>query len=212
MSDGTKKDTSDTLIDNEDLLSILGANTSTDAASALDESDEVEADKKMKELKAIADQLEESTKGSNPGSGDLDKDLSDWFDGRSSLPSDDLNSYVSNSMIKMDYGTSRHTLSNFSKMGVLSRFLDSSFEIMFDDTTIMTLDPDDLEERVKLAFTMYRELGTLNQRTIQNIRDYHLKANTGSDDVDKMSLLLSSIPSDKLKALLLEITGEQAER
>lgn len=212
MSEDIKKDASDNLIDNDDLLSILGADISTDAASALDESDEAAADKKMEELKALATQLEDSTKGSNPGSGDLDKDLSDWFDGKSSLPSDDLNSYVNNSMIKMDYGTSRHTLSNFSKMGILSKFLDSSFELMFDAGAIMTLTPDDLEERVKLAFTMYRELGTLNQRTIQNLKDYHLKANTGSDGVDKMSLLLSSIPSEKLKALLLEITGEQTKR
>jgi hypothetical protein len=161
----------------------------------------------MDELKAIADQLQNSTKGSNPGSGDIDKDLLDWFNGEKSLPSDELNSYVGNSMVKMDYGMSRTTLSNYSKMGALSKFLDSSFELMFDESAVMGLTPDELEERVKLAFAMYKELGALNQRTIMGLKDHKLKSNGESDEVDKLSLLLSSIPSEKLKALLLEISS-----
>jgi hypothetical protein len=93
-------------------------------------------------------------------------------------------------------------------MGILSKFLDSSFEIMFDENSVATLMPDELEDRVKLAFAMYKELAALNQRTIQNMKDYRLKSGSASDEIDKLSLLLSSIPEEKLKALLTEISGK----
>lgn len=209
MSDVSKEES---LIENQDLLDILGAGSeSTSELEKAMESDstedDIEATKKLDELKALAVELESTTKGSNPGSGDLDTDINNWFNGSDNLPSDGLNSYVGNASIKMDYGLTRHTLSSFEMMGSLRKFLDSSFEMLFDENVVMGLSPEDLENRVKLAFTMYKELGAQAQKTVMNIKDYKLKANSdSSDEVDKLSMLLSSIPSDKLKALLKEIS------
>lgn len=211
MSDNVRKeDVTDNLIENQDLLDILGASTGdlSDLEKAMSSEDDTEATKKMEEIKALAANLDSVVSTSNPGSGDIDQDLMAWFNGDKNLPSDGLNSYVGNSMIKMDYGLSRHTLSNMTKMGVLGKFLDSSFDVLFDENAIMGLGPDELEERVKLAFTMYKELGSLNQRTVMSLKDYKMKTNSESDEVDKLSLLLSSIPGDKLKTLLLELNGK----
>ena len=204
-------DTSDSLFENQDILDILGAGTEelTELEKAMSSSDEEEADKKMEEIMSLADKLDNNVLGSNPGSGDIDKDLLDWFDGNSTMPSDSLNAYVGNPLIKMDYGLTRHTLSNYSKMGVLGKFLDSSFELLFDENAVMGLDSSELEERVKLAFTMYKELNAQNHRTVMSIKDYKLKSNSESDEVDKLAMLLSSIPSDKLKALLLELNNSK---
>lgn len=203
-------DITDNLIENQDLLDILGASTSdlSDLEKAMSSEDDTEANRKMDEIKAIAANIDSVVSTSNPGSGDIDQDLLDWFNGNKNLPSDGLNSYVGNPMVKMDYGLSRHTLSNVTKMGVLGKFLDSSFEVLFDENSIMGLMPEELEDRVKLAFTMYKELGALNQKTIMSLKDYRMKTNSESDEIDKLSLLLSSIPSDKLKSLLLELNGK----
>jgi hypothetical protein len=202
-------DASDKLVDNDDLLSLLEGDSSPNPVEqALSDSESEEADKKMQELAQIASEITTTRTTSNPGSGDIDQDLEDWFNGRKQLPSDELSLYTSNPIPKMDYGTIRHTLSGFAKMGILSKFLDSSFEIMFDENSVATLMPDELEDRVKLAFAMYKELAALNQRTIQNMKDYRLKSGSASDEIDKLSLLLSSIPEEKLKALLTEISGK----
>ncbi len=209
MSSDMNKDASDNLIENQDLLDILGADldSKSELEKAMSEDDNKEADQKMSELRELATQLESSTQGSNPGSGDIDVDLSNWFNGTSSLPSDDLNAYVGNSSIKMDYGLTRQTLTNFEMMGTLNKFMNSSFELLFDENAVMGLTPEELEDRVKLAFTMYKELGSLNQRTVMSIKDFKVKSNSESDEIDKISLLLSSIPSDKLKTLLTELSG-----
>ena len=203
-------DASDNLIENQDLLEILGADSQSmsELEKAMSEEDNDAANRKMEELKEIATQLGSSTKGSNPGSGDLDTDLSNWFEGVDSLPSDKLNSYVGNSTIKMDYGLTKQTLTNFGMMGKLNKFLDASFETIFDESAVMGLTPDELLDRVKVAFTMYKELGALNQRTVMSMKDFRMKSGSESDEIDKISLLLSSIPSDKLKSLLTELSNK----
>lgn len=202
-------DPSDNLINNEDLLNLLeGDPAPNPVEQAMSEDESKEADKKMQELAKLASEISSTPSTSNPGSGDIDKDLEDWFNGEKQLPSDELGMYVSNPIPKMDFGTIRHTLSGFSKMGILSKFLDSSFEILFDENATATLMPDELEDRVKLAFAMYKELSALNQRTIRDMKDYRMKSGTASDEIDKLSLLLSSIPEEKLKALLTEISGK----
>lgn len=204
-------DASDNLIENDDLLSILSQESSSELERAMtteDDKDSSDADDKMKELRELATQMETSSKVNNPGSGDIDTDLSNWFNGTDKLPSDNLTSYMGNATIKMDYGLTRQTLTNFDMMGSLHKFLDSSFELLFDDMATMGLTPDELEDRVKLAFTMYKELASINQRTVMSIKDFKLKTGSEGGEINKISLLLSSIPSDKLKALLTELSSK----
>lgn len=204
-----EKDISDSLLDNEDLLNILSADIDekTELEKVMEE-DKEEIDNKMEELKELATALDNDSIVVNPGSGDIDTDLTRWFNGQDKLPSENLNNYMGNVSIKMDYGLTRQTLSNFDMMGELHRFINSSFELLFDDSVTMTLAPDELEDRTRLAFSMYKELAALNQRTVMSIKDYKLKSNSNGEEIDKISLLLSSIPSDKLKALLSEISAK----
>ena len=193
----------------DDLISILTESSkeseSTELSVDLTDSDKEDADRKMEELRSIAKSFGNSVSGRNPGSGDIDVDLSNWFDGVDSLPSDSLSNYVSNSEAKMMYGLSRNTLSSYSLMGKLGKFLDSSMDMLFSDSATLALSPSDLLDRVKVGFAMYKELGALNQRTLMSLKEYKFKSGSSSDEVDKLTMLLSSIPSDKLEDILSEL-------
>ena len=62
---------------------------------------------------------------------------------------------------------------------------------------------NDLEERAKLAFAMRKELNGQNSRTVMSMKDARAKGQE-TDDVDQLRMLLSSISSDKLNAVLKE--------
>ena len=202
-------DVSDNLIENDDLLDILKGSSEelSDVEKAMESTnDEEDISKRLDEIRALTNTVVDSEVASNPGSGDLDTDLDNWFNGTDSIPSDKLNEYVSNVNLKMDYGLTRQTLSNMSIMGRMHRFLESSLDLLTDDSTLMSMSPDELESRTKMVFTMYKELATLNQRTVMSLKDYRLKSGDGTDEIDKITMLLSSIPSDKLKSALDSIT------
>lgn len=203
------KDASDNLLENQDLLDILSADLDekSDLEKAMEEENKA-IDNKMDELREIATILENNSDAENTGTGDMDLDLANWFNGNDKVPSSELSSYMGNATIKMDYGLTRQTLTNFDMMGSLRKFMDSSFDLLFDESSTMSLTPEELEDRTKLAFTMYKELAALNQRTVMSLKDYKLKSNSTGDDVDKISLLLSSIPSEKLRTLLNEISSK----
>lgn len=147
-----------------------------------------------------------STTGISSGSGDVSQDLENWIDGKDLAPSDDLNRFVSATDVKFKYGLTHNTLNNFTLMAQLQKFLDTSNEILFSESAAMNLSPDELESRVRMAFTMYAELSRINQRTALALEEQRRKYNDGSTDIDKLSLLLSSVPSDKLKEILYAIT------
>ena len=199
--DGNAQNTSDVTED----TSISNVNTdNTEVEKVL--TDDEEADKKLEEIRSIAKSLNTSLSNGNTGSGDLDKDILDWFDGKSPLPSVDLNNYVTNPNIKMSYGLSRNTLANFDMMGNLRKFINSSFEYLFSDTALMGLAPDELLDRLKVGFTIYKDLSTLNSRTILTLNEQRYKnMNESTSEVDKLSMLLSSIPSDKLQKILEDL-------
>lgn len=209
-------DITENLATDQDLLDILEGNdsskeTKSELEKAMTMTDEQrekeEADKKMAELKDIANQLTASTVGKNPGSGDLDTDLSNWFDGSSQLPSDDLNSYVSNATVKMDYGLTRNVLSSYSFMGKLRKFIEEdAFDVLFSEQALLGCTPEEVMDRLKVSFTMFKDLANLNAKINNDIKNYRLRSNTESSDIDRLSLLLGSIPTDKLSKVLEEIS------
>lgn len=154
----------------------------------------------------IEDSSSHSTTGISSGSGDVSQDLENWIDGKDLAPSDDLNRFVSATDVKFKYGLTHNTLNNFTLMAQLQKFLDTSNEILFSESAAMNLSPEELESRVRMAFTMYAELSRINQRTALALEEQRRKYNDGSTDIDKLSLLLSSVPSDKLKEILYAIT------
>lgn len=206
---------SDDYLKDEDLLSILEDNALQDTESSKSEKSEVEKamseDSKpvdtaitVNDLQTIANQIDFSS--GNPGSGNIETDLSNWFEGVDNIPSEGLNALVANASIKLDYGLTHTTLTSFRIMSKLRKFIEEdAFDMLFSETAILGLDPEDILDRVKTAFAMYKELGTMNQRTIQSMKDYRLKAGSETSDVDRLSMLLSTIPSDKLEKVLKEI-------
>lgn len=206
MSDITNNLTTD-----QDLLDILSGTSSSNTSVATNntvsvDSDEDEANKKLQELKDIASQLSIDTNNLTPGSGNIDDDLSNWFEGRDALPSGALTNYVSNSSVKMEYGLQRQVLSSYSLMGKLYKFLsEDAFDVLFNEQALLSLDSEEVESRVKIAFTMYERLAALNAKVNRDLKDYKLKSNTDNTDIDRLSLLLGSIPSEKLNKILEEI-------
>lgn len=193
--DEIKQDTKDSQVgseDTEDDSNGVGTSLKT-TMSAMDVLD-------------IEDSSSHSTTGISSGSGDVSQDLENWIDGKDLAPSDDLNRFVSATDVKFKYGLTHNTLNNFTLMAQLQKFLDTSNEILFSESAAMNLSPEELESRVRMAFTMYAELSRINQRTALALEEQRRKYNDGSTDIDKLSLLLSSVPSDKLKEILYAIT------
>lgn len=209
-----ESDKSDNLMNDEDLLSMLGEGDKSELEKAMKESEDEEADRKMEEIRQLTGAIETSIQGQNVGSGDVDDDLKNWFEGKDTLPSDELTSYVSNPTVKMDYGLTRQTLSNFGLMGKLRKFLEEdAFELLFTESAIMGLDAEALESRVKLATDMYTHVASLNSKVINDMRNIRLKTQDGTSELDRLQMLLSSIPSSKLEGILKGLAfGEEAKK
>lgn len=208
-------------MDNNDLISILAKgeveevkqdtkDSQVDSADTEDDSNGVGTSLKTTmsamDVLDIEDSSNHSTTSISSGSGDVSQDLENWIDGKDLAPSDDLNRFVSATDVKFKYGLTHNTLNNFTLMAQLQKFLDTSNEILFSESAAMNLSPEELESRVRMAFTMYAELSRINQRTALALEEQRRKYNDGSTDIDKLSLLLSSVPSDKLKEILYAIT------
>lgn len=207
-------------IDNNDLISILSQcdkdEEVTDTKDNQQESTDINSNEEdssdtgtvLNSMTSAMDVLdaEEKSHTTINGSGDVNQDLENWIDGKDLAPSDDLNRYVSATDVKFKYGLTHNTLTNFTLMSQLQKFLNVSNEILFSESAAMNLPPDELESRVRMAFTMYAELSRINQRTAIALEEQRRKYNDGSTDIDKLALLLASVPSDKLKEILYAIT------
>ena len=207
-------------IDNNDLISILSQcdkdEEVTDTKDSQQESTDINSNGEdssdtgtvLNSMTSAMDVLdaEEKSHTTITGSGDVNQDLENWIDGKDLAPSDDLNRYVSATDVKFKYGLTHNTLTNFTLMSQLQKFLNVSNEILFSESAAMNLPPDELESRVRMAFTMYAELSRINQRTAIALEEQRRKYNDGSTDIDKLALLLASVPSDKLKEILYAIT------
>lgn len=212
-------------VDNDDLLCMLnkdlserhsvndknadgesdgGINSSSVDIDLTPEEEEAFRDK-LKELKTISD----NTSMSSIGTGDIDKDLERWFRGEDSIPSDSLNSYVTNYGVKANYGMSRATLTNFEIMNKTRKFIEGSIDVLFNESELLNLDSDSLEERLKLAFTIYERLNSLNNKTILALTEQQYKYNENNSTMDKLNMLLSSIPSEKLESILKSLISSK---
>ena len=73
----------------------------------------------------------------------------------------------------------------------------------------MNLDTDSLEERLKLAFTIYERLNSLNNKTILALAEQQYKYNENNSTMDRLNMLLSSIPSEKLESILKSLMSSK---
>lgn len=220
-------------IDNEDLISILSKGSDTnndtkdiddtiDVECSVDDTEDVSNDvvvnkkkngssvqSSLSNLATAIEVLNRETKSDSSntfkGSGDVGTDLDRWIEGKDLTPSDDLNRYVSSTDVKFKYGLSHSTMNNFALMTKLKKFLDGANEMLFNEEAVLNLSPYELENRVRTAFTMYAELAKINQRTVLALEQQRRRYNDGTSEVDKLALLLSSVPTEKLKDILTAV-------
>ena len=133
----------------------------------------------------------------NYGSGDITEDLMNWFNGNDKLPSDPLAGFLSNAVLKAEFGMFFNMIKNFSRMKKLQDFVDKAEDIYFNPEDIMRLDPDELKKRLESASDVMKNLYEMNRRTISGI-----KQKGKEEEMDKLKILLSAIPSNKLKDII----------
>jgi predicted CopG family antitoxin len=88
-------------------------------------------------------------------------------------------------------------IKNFSRMKKLQDFVDKAEDIYFNPEDIMRLDPDELKKRLESASDVMKNLYEMNRRTISGI-----KQKGKEEEMDKLKILLSAIPSNKLKDII----------
>lgn len=136
------------------------------------------------------------------GTGNLDEDIKEWYSGEMKLPSQDILNYLTGYQDKVDVGTKRAILSNFDMIGNLRSYIMDLMGLVFDRADILNLDPEEQEEKLKLAFTMYKDIFGITQKVTHAMNEQRQKYHTTDDTLDRLSVLLSSIPNDKLEKLL----------
>jgi hypothetical protein len=150
-------------------------------------------------VKSIIDMIGNS---GNPGSGDVTQDLLSWFNGNDKLPSDPLAEYLSNASLKAEFGMFFNMIANFSRMKRLQEFVDKAEDAYFNPDDILNFDPDELRTRLLAASNVMKDLYEMNRRTISS-----MKSKTKESEMDKLKILLSAIPNNKLKEIITNLNN-----
>jgi hypothetical protein len=137
----------------------------------------------------------------NIGSGDVTEDLMNWFKGDDKLPSDPLVEFLNSASLKVEFGMMFNMIKNFARLKKLQDFVDQAEEVYFDPNEIINLEPDELKERMKFASDIMSNMFEMNRKTIMG-----MKKKNDEEDMDKLKLLLSAIPSNKLKDIITNLT------
>lgn len=203
--------------DGDDLIAILNGveledkNNEHNLDDKLTEEDAEEATAKLKSILSLAS-AKKQEEPVNLGSGDLDDDLSNNYQGRDAIPSEPLTRYVSNTASKSAYGLSRHVLGNFELMGLFRQFLSRSFDSVFGLNQLAGLDPEERENFYLKGFSIFKELFLMNSKTILTLNEQRAKYEGGDTENDRLSMLIGAIPSDKLAAILEELSYGRSDK
>lgn len=209
--------------DGDDLIAILNGveledkdSEQTPFADILEDSkltkeDSDEAEAKLKSILNAAS-VRKHEEPVNPGSGDLDDDLANNYQGRDAILSEPLTRYVANTSSKSAYGLSRHILGNFELMGLFRQFLGRSFDSVFGLNQLAGLDPEERENFYVKGFSVFKELFLMNSKTILTLNEHRAKYEGGDTENDRLAMLIGAIPSDKLAAILEEISYGRSDR
>jgi hypothetical protein len=145
-------------------------------------------------LKGIFDLMGNS---GNTGTGDVATDLMNWLQGADKLPSDPLTELLGNSILKTEFAMLYNIVENFLKMNKLKEFIDAAQEIYFDPDALVGMEPDEVFKRFTTALKMKENLFEMNRRAIAQLKDKQK-----DNELDKLQILLSAIPTNKLKELI----------
>lgn len=187
-------------IEDIDLLDMLNDDDRVETQKAIENSPKVDTEKKVPEdYSSILDILGNS---GNPGTGDVSEDLMNWLNAMDKLPSDPLATFLNNAVLKAEFGMFFNLIKNFSRLKKLQDFVDRAEDIYFNTDDIITLSPDEIKERMESASDIMKNLYEMNRRTIQSA-----KTKGKEEEMDKLKMLLSAIPNNKLKDILTSLNN-----
>jgi hypothetical protein len=186
-------------IEDIDLLDMFSNDTDTPVTMDIDTPVIPEKPKKVVEEKSIFDMLGNS---GNIGSGDISQDLVNWFNGSDKLPSDPLASFLNSSALKAEFGMFFNMISNFARMKRLQEFVDQAEMIYFNPDDVLSLTSEELKSRLTTASSIIQNLYEVNRRTIASMKNKNKE-----DEMDKLKILLSAIPNNKLKEIISNLNG-----
>jgi hypothetical protein len=184
---------------NKDLKDVSSSDESAGDASSSDESFTVGNKTTLDKTSSIFDMV--GTSG-NLGCGDVTEDLMNWFSGKDSLPSDPLVEFLNSSSLKVEFGMMFNMIKNFSRLKKLQDFVDKAEEIYFNPDDLLTLEPDELKSRMSMASDVMKNMYEMNRKTILG-----MKKKVDEDEMDKLKILLSAIPSHKLKDIITNLNN-----
>ncbi len=134
----------------------------------------------------------------NMGSGDVIEDLIGWLQNRDKIPSDPLSSFTANSEVKLERSIDFNILMAMSRRASnLLDFISESEKALFDPNDILGMEVDDLKERHTAASKSFDNMMELTRKLLHS-----LKKDKRDEEVDKLKMLLSSLPSEKLVDLI----------
>lgn len=177
------------------------------SAALLDSLEDLKSNDPEAANSLLLDLLADAATGSasvieNEGTGNLDTDLENWFNGADNIPSSPLAAYIANAPSKLEMGLKKHSISSFGLIAALENFISDAASTAFDAAALAVLDPSEVNNRIRLAFTIWKDLYLMNQKTYALLKDLKLKGDDVGDDTDELRTLLQSIPDSKLRNML----------
>lgn len=208
------KDTSVEHVSSFDVLDILGDVDVEDVKEKDKETDSVQEkiegsgsvsskgrEDSSEKIKALREAIRESDLfggEGNMGSGDIIEDMIGWLQNTDKIPSDPLNSFIANSDVKLERSMDFNILMALSKRASnLLEFITESEKMLFDPNDLLSLETDDLKERHAAASKSFDNMMELTRKMLHS-----LKKEKRDAEVDKLKMLLSSLPSEKLIDLI----------
>ena len=133
----------------------------------------------------------------NSGSGDVFEDIVNWLSDKDKLPSSPLSSYLSNYYVKAEFAMYFYLISSLSRLRNLFDFISASEAVIFNSDDVPNLNNDELKERHDKAFKSLETTLDSCRKILYGF--YRVKKDTS---VDKLQLLLNSLPTNKIQELL----------
>ena len=180
-----------------DLLDLLGEEVDGDEDGIKEKA--LEGVENLEDLEALFSKELAGESFDHDGTGDIYEDLVGWLNDEEKLPSSPLVSYMGNFKVKMRCALYFYHLNNLSRARNLSEYLRASEVILFNKDDIPATDTEELKSRYTQGL---RTLGDIMEqsRRILHLFEKDLK-NDKDDSVDKLRILLGSMPSHKIKEL-----------
>lgn len=159
----------------------------------------LEGDMGMENVGALLKSIAGNKK--NLGSGNTLEDLIEWLKSDGTVPSDPLINMMSNYTMKSEMLMFFGVFNNVKRLSKLTAFIDAADNIVYDPDKLITMDAD---ESLVLLSSASKEVSGIYDAVRKSLATVKLKK---EEDIDKLKLLLGSIPTDKLKEIIKSLNN-----